>query len=357
MKQDFTFIDLFAGCGGIALGFSSEGFDPIGAVEIEPDAAGTYAANVDPEILAVDIADVHHWPEADVIVGGPPCQGFSQLGNRNPDDPRNRLWQEYARAMRLSGAQVFVMENVPQLLTSHHFLEFAAEAERMGFRIAKGVLNGADYGVPQVRRRAIVIGSRVGSPRHPERTHGSGPGLLPYRTVRQALSEPTVLAGIPDGVNWHRGRPGVKDYSVTRYRAVPANGGNRFQMQANLDDLGLGDLVPRCWRRKVTGTTDVFGRMWWDRPAPTIRTEFFKPEKGRYLHPEADRPITIREGARLQSFPDSYVFPEHQSMVSVAKQVGNAVPPLLAAAIAREVREHLLGRPSAAELTLPLVAV
>jgi DNA (cytosine-5)-methyltransferase 1 len=112
-------------------------------------------------------------------------------------------------------------------------------------------------------------------------------------------------------------------------------------MQANLDSIGRGDLVPACWRRKKTGTTDVFGRLWWDRPALTIRTEFFKPEKGRYLHPEADRPITVREAARLQSFPDSFHFPEGQSMVSVARQIGNAVPPKLATAIARAVREHL----------------
>jgi DNA (cytosine-5)-methyltransferase 1 len=111
-------------------------------------------------------------------------------------------------------------------------------------------------------------------------------------------------------------------------------------MQTKLDAAGQSQLVPACWRRKVTGTTDVFGRLWWDRPALTIRTEFFKPEKGRYLHPTEHRPITVREAARLQSFPDSFLFPETQSMVSVARQIGNAVPPKLAAAIARAVIEH-----------------
>jgi DNA (cytosine-5)-methyltransferase 1 len=353
--QEFTFIDLFAGCGGIAHGFMTAGFTPIGAVEIDAHAAETYSLNVDPEVLAVDIAEVKRWPEADVVVGGPPCQGFSQLGHRNSNDPRNRLWREYARALRMSGAQVFVMENVPQLLSSPHFLEFTSEVEAMGFQMSKGVLNAADYGVPQNRRRAIVIGSRAGNPRHPAPTHGTG--RRPYRTVRDALSEPKPLAVIPDGKNWHRARPGVKDYSLVRYAAVPKDGGNRFQMQAALDHRGLPELVPQCWRKKVTGTTDVFGRMWWDRPAPTIRTEFFKPEKGRYLHPDADRPITVREAARFQTFPDSFRFPEWQSMVSVARQVGNAVPPLLAAAIAAEVAAHLRGRSEASELLLPLVAV
>jgi DNA (cytosine-5)-methyltransferase 1 len=112
-------------------------------------------------------------------------------------------------------------------------------------------------------------------------------------------------------------------------------------MQKNLDRAGLGDLVPACWRNKPTGTTDVFGRLWWDRPSLTIRTEFYKPEKGRYLHPSAHRPITVREAARLMSFEDDFVFPEDQSMTSVAKQVGNAVPPVLAQKIAESVATML----------------
>jgi len=108
-------------------------------------------------------------------------------------------------------------------------------------------------------------------------------------------------------------------------------------MQRNLDRAGLGDLVPTCWRNKPSGTTDVFGRLWWDKPSFTIRTEFYKPEKGRYLHPSEHRPITVREAARCMSFGDEFVFPVHQSMTSVAKQIGNAVPPLLAQAVAEAV--------------------
>jgi DNA (cytosine-5)-methyltransferase 1 len=112
-------------------------------------------------------------------------------------------------------------------------------------------------------------------------------------------------------------------------------------MQRNLDRAGLGELVPRCWREKPTGTTDVFGRLWWDKPAYTIRTEFYKPEKGRYLHPSAHRPITVREAARCMSFDDEFVFPEDQAMTSVARQIGNAVPPLLARRIAEGLAAHL----------------
>lgn len=335
-------IDLFAGCGGLALGFMQEGFRPVAAVELDRDAAETYQANVDSRIEAVDIATVRKWPKVAVVIGGPPCQGFSQLGSRDPDDPRNRLWREYVRVLDESGANVFLMENVPQLLHSDQFDLFRRSVVRRGFTILSGVLNAADYGVPQARRRAIVIGSRFGEPLFPERTNGplslSG---APYVTVRDAWSAAPELAREPTGENRHTSRPNVRAGSVLRYKAVPKNGGNRFQMQANLEQAGRRDLVPPCWRKKSTGTTDVFGRLWWDRPSVTIRTEFFKPEKGRYLHPSADRAITIREAARLQSFPDSFVFPEGQSMVSVARQVGNAVPPKLANALARAIREHL----------------
>jgi DNA (cytosine-5)-methyltransferase 1 len=144
--------------------------------------------------------------------------------------------------------------------------------------------------------------------------------------------------------------------SLLRYAAVPSDGGNRFQMQRLLDGRGLGHLVPPCWRNKPTGTTDVFGRLWWDRPALTIRTEFYKPEKGRYLHPQQPRPITVREAARLQSFPDSFTFPEGQSMASVARQIGNAVPPLFAKVLAEAVRSHLGGGGLSVAMGTPLLA-
>ena len=125
--------------------------------------------------------------------------------------------------------------------------------------------------------------------------------------------------------------------SVERYRTIPREGEGRFDLAARRPDI-----TPACWLNKPTGTTDVFGRLWWDRPAFTIRTEFYKPEKGRYLHPSAHRPITVREAARLMSFPDDFVLPEDQSMTSIARQVGNAVPPLLARHIATAMRDQLV---------------
>jgi DNA (cytosine-5)-methyltransferase 1 len=337
--SDIGFVDVFSGCGGLAWGFRAAGFDPVGAVEANSDAVETYRANIDDRVLLEYIEDVNsdrRWPKASILIGGPPCQGFSQLGSRDPADPRNKLWREFLTALDISGAEFLVMENVPRMFASRQYGMFRREVERRGFSLAEGILNAAAYGVPQIRRRAIVFGWKRGTPILPRPTHGAG--LLPHATVRGALAG---LTRVPDGSNWHRPRPQVRDISLTRYRAVPPDGGNRFQMQHALEVTGRADLVPDCWKRKTSGTTDVFGRLWWDRPSVTIRTEFYKPEKGRYLHPEEDRAITVREAARLQSFPDEFRFPENQSMVSVARQIGNAVPPGLAFAIAGAVAAHL----------------
>jgi DNA (cytosine-5)-methyltransferase 1 len=364
-----TFVDLFAGCGGMTRGFEDSGaFRPVFAVEFDRDAAATYGANFGAHVACGRIEDVASFPRADVVIGGPPCQGFSPLNRAAVGFERRGLWRQYLRALEAVEPRAFVMENVPELLRSAEYVEFRRRAEALGFVVEGAILNAADFGVPQRRRRAIVIGVRRGAlpdagpasaaipwpaPTHaePSQTNPSQPNpmsfvahratkdmdpltessrLAPWVTFREAVEG---LPLQPDGRRWHRPRK-PRPESVRRYKAVPRDGGDRFAMQRNLDRAGLGDLVPRCWREKPTGTTDVFGRLWWDRPALTIRTEFYKPEKGRYLHPSAHRPITVREAARLMSFPDDFVLPEDQAMSSVARQVGNAVPPLLARRIA-----------------------
>lgn len=183
-----------------------------------------------------------------------------------------------------------------------------------------------------------MIGLLGGRPTPPEPTHVNPDrrGLLDVRrrdwlTVRDAIGD---LPLVPTGTNWHIPRnPTPK--SMERYRCVP-EGGNRWNLPSH--------LMPECWKRKTKGGTDLFGRLWWDRPSVTIRTEFYKPEKGRYLHPVADRPITHREAARLQGFPDDFIF--EGSKIQVGVQIGNAVPPSLAEAVARHVRA-LIEKPEA----------
>jgi DNA (cytosine-5)-methyltransferase 1 len=348
---DFTLIDLFAGCGGMTLGFEQTGrFRSILAVESDPDAADTWSRNFGDGVvrLADDspacIEDVERFPSADVVIGGPPCQGFSALNMTGVGMERRTLWREYVRALRESGAAAFVMENVPQLLRSAEYEAFLMEARELGYSVEGRVLNAADYGVPQTRKRAIVIGARNKSLTWPAPSHHAPDEVRiegePWRTFRDAVAG---LPLEPDGKNWHNARS-PRPVSVERYRTIPNQGEGRFELAARRPDI-----TPACWLRKKSGSTDVFGRLWWDRPAFTIRTEFYKPEKGRYLHPSEHRPITVREAARCMSFPDSFEFPklDEQSMTSVARQIGNAVPPRLASSIAHSLAACLDGRGSA----------
>ncbi|OBJ53410.1 DNA cytosine methyltransferase [Mycobacterium sp. 1423905.2] len=344
-------LDLFAGAGGLSLGFemSGLGFVPVFAVEHDSAAARTYKRNFDCSVHDGDIEDVDRFEPADLILGGPPCQGFSPLGRDRDNVSRaalNELWRHYLRAVREVQPRAFVIENVPEFQRSAQFLRLLAlldeDPKLAQYAYAFGVLNAADYGVPQTRRRGILIAVKGHDkvPWPPTPTHGpDSPKGLTYVTVRDAISD---LAAYPSGRDVSPGPDGKQDLhfgrnprpmSLERYRAIP-EGGNRFDLARNRPDL-----LPRCWAEKPTGTADVMGRLWWDRPSLTIRTEFYKPEKGRYLHPVHDRPITHREASRLQSFPDSFEF--EGTKIEIARQIGNAVPPLLATAIARHVHTLL----------------
>lgn len=342
-------IDLFAGAGGLAQGFKQAdlGYETVFAVEIDPAAARTFKQNFGCPVYDGPIEKVpdEDYPAADVIIGGPPCQGFSPLGRDRDDASRaeiNDLWQQYLKAVRLVRPKAFVIENVPEFQKSAQFARLIqlmkTDEELLAYKFNYGILNAADYGVPQNRRRGIFVAVRGVDevPWPPEPTHGpQSPGNRPYVTLRDRIAD---LPDYPENTEISVDGSGRQDLhirrtptakSLARYRAIPA-GGNRFDLRRNRPDL-----EPRCWAEKPTGTTDVMGRLWWDRPSVTIRTEFYKPEKGRYLHPEHDRPITHREAARIQSFPDDFVFVG--SKIEVARQIGNAVPPLLGKRLAEFV--------------------
>lgn len=355
-----TVIDLFAGCGGMTTGFVAAGFQPTLAIEWDLHAAATYAANhgedhtLWSDISTVRSADI---PRADVVIGGPPCQGFSNLGAKLADDPRNELWRQYLRVVRSARPKIFVIENVDRFLRTSEFQMLLAETDRgvlSCYELSFGHLNAADYGVAQRRVRTIVIGSRVGPVGLPPPTHAKNPtldGLSRWLGTRERIGGTPATPSsteLPDSVVSFFGQsvPGAfksleihlgrnpTPMSLERYDAIPPGGG-RF----NLPD----HLLSRCWREKPTGTTDVMGRMQWEMPAHTIRTEFFKPEKGAYLHPQWDemglnrvnRPITHLEAALLQDFPEDYLW--CGSKIQIARQIGNAVPVGLASAIARHI--------------------
>ncbi len=359
-----SMIDLFAGCGGMTVGFSQAGFTSKLAVEWDRAAASTYAANFgEGHTFWGDITDVadDDIPDADVVIGGPPCQGFSNLGSKDVNDPRNKLWKQYLRFVQVARPEVFVLENVERFRKSSEFGLLLAEADHgmiKDYELRHGVLLAADYGVAQRRPRTIVIGSRIGKIELPTPTHAKVPieGLSPWETVRSRIAGlPEVpdhvdmpdsrttffdrqIAGEFKGMDLHFGRR-PRQLSLDRYDHVPPGGG-RFDVPDH--------LLPRCWREKATGTTDVMGRMRWDAPSLTIRTEFFKPEKGQYLHPQWDplnsanrvnRVITHYEASLLQDFPPDFLW--CGSKTEIAKQIGNAVPAGLARAVARHLRTHL----------------
>ncbi len=340
----FAVIDLFAGAGGMTLGLVDPrfcgGFKSVWALDIDRAATETYKRNFGNH---VDCGDIEEWlandrpiPKADLVVGGPPCQGFSLLNKQRIGDRRRALWLPFMDVVGRSEANAFVIENVAELRASEEYEAIRKHAASIGFDTVGTVLMAADYGVPQTRRRTVLIGWRrkaFAAPIFPPlQTHsspGSGSNLPRWLTVRDVLDdlpEPsgTEIREAPPPLNLHFGRNPTSK-SLARYRAVPP-GGNRFDLQRNAPEL-----TPDCWIRKTSGGTDLFGRLWWDRPSVTIRTEFFKPEKGRYLHPESDRPITHREAARLMGFPDDFEFAG--TKIDIARQIGNAVPPPLAAAI------------------------
>jgi DNA (cytosine-5)-methyltransferase 1 len=363
MSHPLRIIDLFCGAGGLTLGFTRLASFPaisVWANDFNRHAAETYNANfgkhcVDGEIIDLLANNKSKIPQADIVIGGPPCQGFSLLNKNRNGDARKQLWRPYMEVVRRSRAEIFVMENVPQLLGTIEHGEIIKAAKKAGFKTTSAILCAADYGVPQTRKRAFIVGCCFADPAEffpPLKTHYN-PLKKPdaffqgefseyvsnpqsWTTVRDAIAdlEPPVGVEIRDvepPYNLHFGRTPT-DVSLKRYMAIPQEGMNRFDLQRVAPEL-----TPDCWIRKTQGGTDLFGRLWWDRPAFTIRTEFYKPEKGRTLHPQQHRPITHREAARFQSFPDDFVFTG--TKIEIAKQIGNAVPPLLAAKVAKAVYE------------------
>lgn len=344
------------------MGFVDAGFTPLLAIEHDLHAAATYAANHGKEhALWRDVATVtrREIPRSDVVIGGPPCQGFSNLGAKDVDDPRNTLWREYLRVVEIARPKVFVIENVDRFIRTPEFQLLLDETERGSlskYSLSFGHLNAADFGVAQRRVRTFVIGSRIGRIPLPEPTHGRQENLFgvePWVGTRARIGEvpeapvstelPKSMTeffgeevpGVFKGLEIHLGR-NPTNLSMQRYERISPGRGR----------LDLPDhLKSRCWKEKPTGTTDVMGRMRWDRPANTIRTEFFKPEKGAYLHPQHDadhqvnRPITHLEAALLQDFPESYLWCGNK--IQIARQIGNAVPVGLARSLAKHIAGYL----------------
>lgn len=350
-------IDLFAGCGGLTAGFVSTGYyRPVAAVEFDLAAAATYAANFGEE--HVHWGDIAEWvlgdlPDADVIIGGPPCQGFSNLNKqRGGGDKRNTLWQRYVDTIVAVEPRAFLVENVDRFAYSAEYQQLLSETEPGGrledYELDMHVVRATDFGAAQLRRRTIVIGTHRDLPRI-EVPRGRRP-VDEWTTVKDVLHDITAHVDpgskhLPDSTTeaFDQTLPGTfksPDLHVTRHYtdlslqrfAHIGTGGNRLSLPDH--------LKAKCWLGHDTGSLDVMGRMHWGKPSVTIRTEFFKPEKGRYLHPDEPRAITHHEAARLQGFPDDFLW--CGTKLQIARQIGNAVPVSLATAMAIHLGACLL---------------
>jgi DNA (cytosine-5)-methyltransferase 1 len=350
-----TVLDLFSGAGGLTRGFIETGrFRSIGAVEKNHDARESYRLNFctdgSTHALFGDIEDEDKvnpsaFPEKpQVIIGGPPCQDFTQLTAVRKEVSRRRndlLWKHYLRIVLGLKPKVFVIENVPNLLMDEEYEEqrtvLRHTVDAAGYAIEWGVLTASAFGLPQSRRRAIIIGV--------DRTLGRTPYLpsptLEVSTAWSAINdlENRELSPIVHGDKQlrvdqlHIGR-NSEILSRLRYLYVLPDG-NRMQLPK--------PITIKSWVDKESGTSDGYGRVFALRPSSTIRCEGFKPEKGRFLHPFKNRPLTLAEMARLQTFPDDHIF--YGSHTSIARQIGNAVPPRLARYIAEVVLDLLSPTP------------
>ncbi len=308
--------DLFSGAGLFGQAFRDGGAELVFAIEMDPHAAASYARNVAPHVQVGAVEQLSPPRKVDVLVAGPPCQGFSTLGRRDPKDVRNRLCLEIPRWASSAQAQVVVVENVPPFLQAPQWRTMARNLRKLGFDITTWELDAADFGVPQHRRRSFTIASRIGLPAAPQPTSRVASG--------------TIFADIASGDPMHIW-PEHSELASARMRHLPSDGDRRDLMRL------APALCPPSWYRIGCQATDVWGRINPNIPANTLRCDFQNPSKGRYIHPEHNRMISLREGARLQQIPDSWVLEGHRT--AITRQIGNGVPLGLGRAVARQVLE------------------
>lgn len=387
-----TAIDLFCGAGGLTLGLLNAGFDVRLSADLDEGCSRTHERNFRLPFLRTDIAKLsgveiqRHTDlakgELDLLIGGPPCQGFSILGQRQMRDPRNSLFHEFLRIAKELQPKCVVIENVPGLATlggGALLQKIGAEFASAGYVVECAELLAAQYGVPQMRWRMFFIGWRIDQAKRggfPQPTHGrAGIGdLVPNRTIsleesrgfvtiRDAIGDlPSIEAGgyvtsyskPPSGLYQASMRMQASEYLHNHYAARLS-----AQNLARLRILKPGEdwrslpraLLPAGMRRALRKDhTRRYRRMKWDGIARSIITRFRDPKSGEYTHPEQHRTISIREAARIQSFPDWFIF--EGSISQQYDQVGNAVPPLLARAVALELRAMMK---DSKEIALPQV--
>jgi len=342
-----TAIDLFCGAGGLTLGLKRAGFNVVAGIELNTEIAKTYKTNHQMtkllikdvrEVTGKEIFELTDLKEIDLVSGCPPCQGFSKLTDKyHKKDPRNDLLLEMARLIEEMTPKMVMMENVPGLATRGKPLldEFVERLESLGYLVNKDILQMADYGVPQSRRRLVLLAGKGFHIPLPKRTHcfkgDRKRRLKPWLTLADVIKnmeKPVTLSeakerGAPNKFNWHVVRD-LKEISIERLKSLKA-GSSRGSLPT--------ELRPRCHVKSNKGFTNVYGRLSWEQTPPTITSGCTSPCMGRFGHPDELRTISIREAALIQTFPRRYKF-DTKFMDTACDLVGNALPCLFAHKVA-----------------------
>jgi DNA (cytosine-5)-methyltransferase 1 len=334
-----TALDLFSGCGGLSLGLKRAGFNVLAAIEIDAKAQETYQINhPDVELIMKDIQKVAARTlmrrlglkagELDLLAGCPPCQGFSRMRTKNKhtstEDPRNDLIFEFLRFIRAFKPKSVMLENVPALKDDQRFIRFLMGMRALGYRGEPVIQDAAKFGVPQRRKRLIYLAVRgknklLKDPINKE---------YPAKTVRDVIGAMKIAGSSGDPLHdmpEHR-----QQKTMELIRAIPKNGGSRSDLPTK---------YRLACHESTDGFKDVYGRMAWDAPAPTITGGCSNPSKGRFIHPIHNRAITLREAALLQGFPMSYKFKSEHGKQAVALMIGNALPPPFIEAHAKTIAD------------------
>jgi len=344
-------IDMFCGCGGMSLGFAAMAkatgaFRLIGGVDVNEVSLRTYAHNYGVPALKVDVRELanndeslHSFleslPDYDqeiptVLIGCAPCQGFTAHRKKNWDQPdtRNGLVEAFADVAVSMQPDCVIMENVPELLSGRYWKHFEYLRDRLteaGYTVKQAIHSAAEHGAPQDRFRALIIAMKVDFSMPEARIKPSE-----FMTVRNAISDlPPVRAGEQASGDPMHKSAAHRQSTIDVIKAIPKNGGSRPN--------GVG---PKCLQ-DFKGFADVYGRLAWDRPAITITHYARNPASGRFVHPEQNRGLTMREAARLQSFPDGFEFTG--GFDDVFRQIGEAVPPMLSLSVAASTLAALKG--------------
>jgi len=343
-KQMINAIDLFCGAGGLSYGLQQAGVNVVAGVDIDSDCEYVYSRNIKAPFLLKDIREISVedinslYPKNGyrLLAGCAPCQPFSKhrRGEDTTEDEKWTLLDEFGRIVVGVMPDFVTMENVPGIVSTVVFKRFAQQLIKLGYHVSYKICFCPEYGLPQNRRRLVLLASKLGEVHVPEGTFKPGT----YKTVRKIIEDiPPIKSGKESAEDPLHKSLGLSDINLSRIKASKPGGTWR--------DWPV-DLLADCHRRKSGSSfQSVYGRMHWDEPSPTITTQFYNFGTGRYGHPAQHRALSLREGAMLQGFPKKYVFIEPGKKVyfnSIGRLIGNAVPPPLGKAIGNEITRHIL---------------